>query len=188
MSAPNQEVKYRLAMLSLIYALLVLSWAEFLAIAAIHIATLFGITWPFEHLPFNYVFLGLVVVFLPTIFLMNRLTRDFKQKDVWRAALRGCPPWMRGMVWVLFGYGWLGFFVLPIFYGGGMEALANKARTMSGMLMIFFLIPGAVLYSAIQVEGSDQSRKCLNGHHLSPSAKFCEECGAPAAPTETNSA
>ena len=174
-----------MAELSLIYPFLVLAWAGFVAIAAIHVSSLFGFTHPFETLLLRYLVPGLFVVFLPTIFVMNRLTRDFKQKDLWSAALRGCPPWMRGAVWVLFGYCWLGFFVLPIFYGGGMDSPANKARAMSGVLMTFYLIPAAVLYSATQVERVDQGRRCLNGHHLPPSAKFCEECGAPAAPITT---
>jgi hypothetical protein len=44
---------------------------------------------------------GLFIVWLPTVLLMNRMTRDFKQKDVWRAALRGCPKWMQRLVYVL---------------------------------------------------------------------------------------
>jgi hypothetical protein len=46
-------------------------------------------------------FAGIFLVWLPTILLMNRLTRDFKQKDLWKAALRGCPPWMRNALWLL---------------------------------------------------------------------------------------
>src|SRR5437870_7027920 len=36
-------------------------------------------------------FIGIFVVWLPTVLLLNTLTRDFKQKDLWKAALRGCP-------------------------------------------------------------------------------------------------
>lgn len=171
-------------MIALIYPFLALAVAGFIAVAAIHVASLFGVTYPFDHF-LRFLFPGILVVFVPTIFVMNRLARDFKQKDVWRAALRGCPRWMRWTVWVVSGYTWLGFFVLPLLYGGGMETPANKARSMSGVLMIFYLIPAAVLYSATQVERLDAGRRCLNGHHLSPSAKFCEECGAPAAPVDT---
>lgn len=172
------------AMVILIYPFLVLAVVGFMAVAVIHVASLLGATYLFDHF---LKFLGpaIFVVFLPTIFVMNRITRDFKQKDLWRAALRGCPQWMRRAVWVVVGYAWLGFFVLPLLYGGGMGSEANKSRSMSGGLMIFYLIPAAVLYSATQVDRFDASRKCLNGHHLSPLAKFCEECGAPAVPNET---
>jgi hypothetical protein len=50
---------------------------------------------------------------------------------------------------------------------------------MSAGLLIFYLIPLAVMYSAMHVGAFDNSRKCLNGHRVSLSAKFCEECGAP---------
>jgi len=154
----------------------------FMAMLAVHVASLFGTTYAFEHL-LKFLAPGVFVVFLPTIFVMNRLTRDFKQKDIWRAALRGCPQWMRRALWVICGYAWVGFFALPFLYGGGMDSTANKARSMSATLLIFYLIPSSVLYSATRVQRFDESRRCLNGHHVSPLAKFCEECGAPIAPS-----
>jgi hypothetical protein len=169
----------------LTYPFLALAVAGFVAVLAIHVASLFGVTYLWHFLRF--LFPGIFVVFLPTIFVMNRLTRDFKQKDIWRAALRGCPQWMRRAVWAIIGYAWVGFFVLPLLFGGGMESAANKARSMSGALLIFYLIPAAVLYSATQVQRLDESRRCLNGHRVSPLAKFCEECGAPVAPPDTTS-
>jgi hypothetical protein len=86
---------------------------------------------------------------------------------------------MRRGVWIIIGYAWVGFFALPLLYGGGMESVANKARSMSAVLLTFYLIAGSVMYSATRVEKLDASRQCLNGHRISPSAKFCEECGAP---------
>lgn len=79
------------AMLALIYPFLALAIVGSVATLAIHVASLFGFTYPFEHF---LKFLGpaVFIVFLPTIFVMNQLTREFKQKDIWRAALRGCPP------------------------------------------------------------------------------------------------
>jgi hypothetical protein len=43
---------------------------------------------------FRFLFPGIFVVCLPTILFVNWLTRDFKQRDLWKAALRGCPTWM----------------------------------------------------------------------------------------------
>ena len=166
----------------LIYPFLALSAVGFAALLAIHVASLFGVAYPFEHF-IGILGPGIFVVFLPTIFVMNRLTRDFKQKDIWRAALRGCPTWMRRTVWTIFGYSWFGFFILPLIFRGGMDSATNKARIGSGALMVFYLIPLAVLYSATKAPTLDESRSCLNGHHISPLAKFCEECGAPVAPS-----
>ena len=164
-------------MAALTYPFLALATAGFVAMLAIHVAALFGVTYPFDH-SLRFLGPGVFIVFLPMIFVMNRLTRDFKQKDVWRAALRGCPQWMRRTVWIIVGYAWVGYFALPFLYGGGMDS-ANKARSVSGALLIFYLIPAAVLYSATKIQHFDGSRRCLNGHFVSPIAKFCEECGAP---------
>lgn len=163
---------------ALIYPLLALAIVGSVAMLVIHVVSLFGITYPFEHFV---KFLGpaVFIVLLPTIFVMNQLTREFKQKDHWRAALRGCPQWMRRTVCIIFGYAWIGFFVLPFLYGGGMNSLPNTARVMSAGLLTFYLTPTAVLYSATQVSRSDEGRRCLNGHRISPLAKYCEECGAP---------
>jgi hypothetical protein len=165
----------------LIYPFLALSAVGFAALLVIHVASLIGVAYPFERF-LGILGPGLFVVFLTMIFVMNRLTRDFKQKDIWRAALRGCPTWMRRAVWTISGYSWLGFFVWPLIFGGGMDSATNKARVGSGVLMIFYLISFAVLYSATKAQTLDESRRCLNGHHVSPLAKFCEECGAPVAP------
>jgi hypothetical protein len=173
-------------MAALVYPFLVLAAVGFAAMLVIHVASLFGITAPFEH-SLTYLAPGMFVVFLPTILVMTQLTRDFKQKDIWRAALRGCPRWMYRTVWVIFGYAWVGFFALPFLYGGGMDAEANKARMLSGTLLVFYLIPLAVLYSWTQARQFDDSRRCLKGHHVSPLAKFCDECGAPTAPPNVKS-
>jgi hypothetical protein len=120
----------------MVYPFLALSAVGFAAMLVVHVASLFGVTAPFAH-GLRYLAPGVFVVFLPAILVMNRLTQDFKQKDTWRAALRGCPQWMRRAVWVMFGYAWVGFFALPFLYGGAMDSEANKARSMSGILLMF---------------------------------------------------
>ncbi|MGC2163735.1 MAG: zinc ribbon domain-containing protein [Silvibacterium sp.] len=180
----ERERKTKIAA-ALVYPFLALAIVGSVATLMIHVASLFGITDPFEHY-LKFVGPGVFVVFLPMIFVINRLTRDYKQKDLWRAALRGCPSWMRHAVWVIFGYAWVGFFALPFLYGGGMSSSANSARSMSAMLLVFYVIPVAVLYSATHVQDSDASRRCLNGHLMPPLAKFCPECGAPLAPQGGN--
>src|SRR5881392_2188035 len=52
-------------------------------------------------------FIGIFVVWLPTVLLLNTLTRDFKQKDLWKAAniysaySRKKPGRRSGRVWTL---------------------------------------------------------------------------------------
>jgi hypothetical protein len=168
-------------MKSLSYPLLALSGIGSLAILSIHVAALLGFTFGFD-LFVRFLVPGLFVVWLPSIFVMNTLTKEFKQKEIWRAALRGCPPWMRRTLWIVLGYAWVGFFTLPFFYGGGNSPL-NKARSMLAVLMVFYMMSFAVFYSATHAKRFDGGRYCLNGHRISPLAKFCEECGAPAAPS-----
>jgi hypothetical protein len=164
-------------MAKIAYLFLLLAGIGFTVVLAIHAATLFGSTYLFEH-SLRFVGPGLFVVWLPTVLIMGRLTRDFKQKDIWRAALRGCPEWMRKAQWAPFGYAWIGFFALPFIYGGGIELPANKSRSMSAVPLAFYSIATAVLYSATRAEKFDVSRRCLNGHRVPPPAKYCEECGA----------
>ena len=164
----------------LLYPILAFSTARLMAALAVHVASLLGAAYPFEHL-LKFLAFGVFAVMVPTIFVMNRLTRDVKQRDIWRAALRGCPRWARGLVWAILGYAWIGFFALPVLYGGGVHSETNQARSMSAMLLVFYVVPVSVLYSAKQVPRFNERTICSNGHRVSPLANFCEECGAPVA-------
>jgi hypothetical protein len=111
---------------------------------------------------------------------MNRLTSDFKQKDLWTAALRGCPSWMRNALWVVIGCVFAVFFFPLISKGNPGEG----PQTFVLFPITFYAVSFCVMYSFIQAEKQDALRRCLNGHTISPLAKFCEECGAPAATSE----
>jgi hypothetical protein len=129
----------------------------------------------------QFLFVGIFVVWFPTVILANRLTKDFKQRDFWKAALRGCPAWMRGVLWVLIGGVFVVFF-LPV--------LASRRPGDSPQMFVlfpimFYAVSFCVMYSLIHADTHDSTRRCLNGHSISPLAKFCEECGAPAASSPT---
>jgi hypothetical protein len=124
-------------------------------------------------------FIGIFVVWFPTVILVNRLTRDFKQKNLWKAALRGCPPWMRTGVWVFDGAVMAITFVPAIWKGRPGD---------EGFILfpsVFYAMSFCTMYSLIHVDRVDARCRCLNGHAIPPLAKFCEECGAPAAPDVT---
>jgi hypothetical protein len=126
-----------------------------------------------------FLFPAIFIVWLPTILLMNSLTRDFKQRDLWKAALRGCPAWMKTALWTICGYASFAAFLLPFLRG------SNPGASPGGFVIFpasFYAISFCVMYSALHVEKIDSGHRCLNGHRISPLAKFCEECGAPAAP------
>lgn len=165
---------------ALIYSFLALAITGWMAMLAVHIAALIGVVRPFERL-LKFLVPVMFIFFVPTTFVMTWLTRDFKQKDLWRAALRGCPRWMHLVFWAIFVYAWVGVFAFPSLYGGATGSHANNVRRASAVLLIFYSIPVAILYSATQFRRFDESRRCLNGHRIGPLAKFCEECGARAA-------
>jgi hypothetical protein len=164
-------------MKALLYASLALAAAGFVAVLAIHLSALLGATYLFKHF-LKFLVPGIFVLFIPMAFVMNRLTRDVKNRDMWRAALRGCPRWMRAAEWTIFGYVWIGFLVLHV---GGTDSEINNARSLSAVVLVFYLIPLSVFYSATQLPRFGATERCINGHRVSPFAKFCEQCGAPVA-------
>jgi len=148
----------------------------FLATIILHLMGIFKV--PFEH--YDKVFYlagGVFAVWLPTVLLTGKLTKDFKQKDFWKAAMRGCPPWLKRTAYFSFGYAAFNF-IFMIIVGPDKDAV-SKARFISGHLLPFYSVALATLYSAIVVSEIDNARRCKNGHPVSPSAKFCEECSSP---------
>jgi hypothetical protein len=127
---------------------------------------------------------GIFVVWIPAVLVMQRLTREFKQKDVWRAALRGCPRWMRRMVYGFGVYALVNFAIFIFMQRQNVEERRETPaivfRGFSGHWMAFYAAAFGILYSALQVQELDEQRRCGNGHPMSPAAKFCEECGEPA--------
>ena len=165
------------------YPVMVLSGIGVLLCLSFYLLGLTGI-YPLPTRETPVLFGGLFVVWIPTVILANRLTQDFKQKDFWKAALRGCPAWMRSALWVVIGCVFAVFF-LPVLAKRGP---GDAPQTFVLFPMMFYSVSFCVMYSLINVDKNDSSRRCLNGHAISPLAKFCEECGAPAAPYSTTSA
>jgi len=162
---------------ALISPFVILSGMGLFLYILIHMAALLKV--PFEH--YNKVFvlgIGVFIVWVPTVLVSIRLTKDFKQKDFWKAALRGCPGWLKYLVYIMFGYAAFNF-IYMIISGDPSENATTTARFISGHLLVFYSAALATLYSATQVERIDTARRCINGHPVSASAKFCEECGAP---------
>jgi hypothetical protein len=131
--------------------------------------------------------IGIFVVWFPAVLVSSRLAKDFKHKDFWKAALRGCPSWMRWNTYLFFGYAFFNFFfTLFLLFKSGTSGGSDSGpdplgfRLFSGHWMVFYSTAFAILYSALRVRASDAARRCMNGHPLSPADKFCPECGAPA--------
>ena len=127
---------------------------------------------------------GIFVVWIPAVIVAHRQTRDFKRKDFWKAALRGCPPWMRGLSYGFFAYALVNFayFIITTAGAGAKHSGAPDAATLrgfSGHWMAFYSAAMSILYSSTRIATLDQRRQCTQGHPVGPVAKFCEQCGSP---------
>jgi hypothetical protein len=148
-----------------------------------HGATFFGSRGPLgDHAMLLH--MGIFVVWVPTVLISRPLTSEYKRRDFWQAALRGCPPWMKYMVGGFFAYAILNFIIF--FVAAPRETGPNLipvsvVRGFSGHWMAFYSAALAVLYSAGHVSYRDKAGRCLNGHAVGPLAQFCEQCGQPVA-------
>ncbi|MFI5059780.1 MAG: hypothetical protein ACHQLQ_16565 [Candidatus Acidiferrales bacterium] len=162
------------------YPVMILSAVGVLLCLSFYIIGVTGI-YPLPARETPILFGGLFAVWIPTVILSNRLTQDFKQKDFWKAALRGCPAWMRSGLWAVIGCVFAVFF-LPVL---SRRSPGDSPQTFVLFPIMFYAVSFCVMYSLINVEKHDSVRRCLNGHAISPLAKFCDECGAPAAADST---
>jgi hypothetical protein len=126
--------------------------------------------------------IGIFIVWIPVVLISLRLTQDFKRRDFWKAALRGCPNWMRWMTYASFIYAVINFVTFAMAAPNGHQvpnapAPAIVFRGFSGHWMAFYSAALEILYSAVIVSQRDPGRRCPNGHPASPSAEFCERCG-----------
>ena len=152
-----------------------LALVGFFASFAAHIAGFMGIEKPFGFSPWP-LHIVIFIVWLPAVLVAQRLSKDFPQKDMWKATLRGCPPWMRKILYILFGYAFLSFFAFIVLdANSGKEA--SIVRGFSGHWLIFYFAAYAMLYSAIHVDKKDDIRRCANGHPLKANDKYCSQCG-----------
>jgi hypothetical protein len=157
-----------------------LAWVGLILSILSHLAALLGSQGPLGDYAWVLHF-GIFVVWIPTVLVATRMGADFKRKDLWKAVLRGCPLWMRYMVYGFFGYALLNFaiFIIAAPKGGSGPMPPAVVRGFSGHWMAFYSAAAAVLYSATHAVDRDQGRRCGNGHAVGPLALFCEQCGQP---------
>ena len=119
---------------------------------------------------------GIFVVWFPAVFVTKNRMGNRGSKD-WKVVLRGCPDWMRYMVYGFFGYAFLNFALFmsksPTGHLEGTPPIVW--RGFSGHWMLFYSAALATLYSAAKTSGD--VRRCLNGHDVPATANFCSRCG-----------
>jgi hypothetical protein len=149
---------------------------------AVHVAALAGIPL-FGGAAFA-LHAGIFVVWIPTVLVAHQRTQDFRRGDFWKAALRGCPTWMKRLTYGFFVYAIVNFgyfFITTAVAGPSHAGPANAAtlRGFSGHWMAFYSAAMSVLYSSARIPSTDAGRRCAQGHAVGPLARFCEQCGSP---------
>ena len=123
---------------------------------------------------------GIFVVWLPAVLVAQRVVRNSSRKDFWKIALLGCPPWMRTMVFVLFGYALLNFLYFIALNRNGGTGTANQGSTIrgfSGHWLLFYGAAFAIMCSATRRPDLLTGLKCANGHDVDPLSQHCGTCG-----------
>ena len=161
------------------------AWLGFILSFMVHVSSLLRLPLPIGAYSGLILFLG-IFLFIPfsvAVVHLYNLCKDFKSKDLWKAALRGSPPWQKYLLKLFWSYGFFIFILSSIIAGddgrvGAHGLSVRDIREISAIFMAFYFCSMAILYSAINVRTDVQARHCPNGHLVSPFAKFCRECGS----------
>jgi hypothetical protein len=138
--------------------------AGLVASVIVHVSSLFGLPQPFGAAAWG-LHVGIFIVWVPAVLVAQKLSRGARQADFWRAVLRGCPSWMRRVLYVLFAYTFINFFAGIAL---GPESEADNFRIFSGHWMLFYFAAMAMLYSADRL-GSLSPRTCPLATRFPPS-------------------
>ena len=159
--------------------LAVVAGAGFLACLIGHIALrlgydLYGEAW-------SLFFFGIFVVWLPTVLTLRKFGSAMQRRGGWKIALIGAPDWAKYVVGAAFVYAIANFVLemLGSFRGAG-EASDNFWNVGPSHAMAFYSAAWGAALAAANREKTGLEWRCERGHDLTPGAKFCEECGAPA--------
>ena len=122
-------------------------WIHIFAIADFAPSERFrGLTW------------GVLLVWIPTVFVAKGLAGRATRNDFWKTALKASPVWIRYTV-----YGFWGYAVLNLFYcradvpsGRLLETPPIAWRLYSGHWMAFYWAAFAILYSAARHDAVSQ--------------------------------
>ena len=120
----------------------------------------------------------MILVFLVSIYAAQHICENYMPKEFWKAALRGCPKWLKYLPGLLVAYAFLFDMLNGIHGRSGLPGSPLMVQVGCAFGMAIYAVSVALLYSALHVQEVDETRKCPNGHQVSPAVKFCEECGA----------
>ena len=124
---------------------------------------------------------GIFVVWLPAVWVSQRVMRDTSQKDFWKIVLSGCPAWMKTAQQILIGYvvvNFLYFMFTSASHPASEDTDPSVIRGFSGHWLIFYGLAFSILYSVRQKPELMVGRQCPAGHPVPHGAQYCGSCGA----------
>lgn len=121
---------------------------------------------------------GMMIAAVPAILAAQWISRDYPQKDIWKAALRGAPAWMYPAVKYVAFYAMLNFILFAITEArqGQSDAPLAMARLFSAYWLAFYGYSFATYYSLLNLSDYG-SRRCPSNHVVPPEAEYCPACG-----------
>jgi hypothetical protein len=157
----------------------------------VHILSFFGLQFGGYAL-FVGLHVGIFPLWIPVVFITQKMMggRRMPRKDVWKAALSGCPAWMRYMTYGFFIYAFVNFAIFMFLTSmhppvkGGATPPPVMLHGFSGHWMAFYSAGLAILTTAYRRGLSNLQRKCPFGHEAGWSDRFCPTCGSSIAPAQ----
>lgn len=132
---------------------------------------------------FFVLFMGVFVVFFPTVFYLQRFNKDMRSFRFrgWKYIFTGAPRWSVWVTGASFLYAFINFFsVMPWDQRHVSSEDVNFELVGSGHCMLFYAVAAVINWAAVRRSALGIDWVCEGGHALAPSDKFCSECGAPA--------
>jgi hypothetical protein len=149
----------------------------------VHALTFFGVT-----LGGNPLFVTLHVAIFPLWFIVVTIAMKtmagMSRKDSWKAALSGCPAWMRYMTNGFFIYALVNFLIFFLTsmanapHGVKLDTPSPEIwRGFSGHWMAFYSAGLAIATTAYRRGTDNWGAQCPNGHAVAVSDNYCPVCG-----------
>ncbi len=145
---------------------LVLSGVGAVASASLHIVSLAGIWTPMLFDLTVAAFVAVFIVWMPAFLAGDTMTRGFRWRDKWKAAMRGAPRWMRRLPLCMLVYAIVVFSLFGVWRlrtGRGADRLA-QFRLLSAYAAAFHAAAFSALYSYLHF--GESNADAAAGKHL----------------------
>ena len=166
-------------------ALMVYAACGFIVSSAVHLLALAGLQ-PHDHVLMIGLTVGIFALWLPVTPILLKLGTGVSRKDVWKVLYSGCPTWMLHANKILNAYAIANFaivtvmfFVLPTWLASTDDVPRWFWLLFSSYMMLFYFGGLGTLITAQQKGYANLQLKCLNGHIIGYSDRYCPTCGTP---------